>query len=103
MKPQTSTIVRVVLLVVALVNMALSTLGVVPEELVGDTQAYEIGSIIVTAILAVINTWENNSFTKEAMEADQYLEQLIAAKKTGTTTETKKEDETADSEDKTEE
>ena len=76
MKPTVSTIVRVVLLVIALANMALAVLGIVPEEIVGNDQAYEIGSIIVTAIISVINAWKNNSFTPEAIEADNYMKEL---------------------------
>lgn len=76
MKPTVSTIVRVVLLVIALANMALAVLGIVPEEIVGNDQAYEIGSVIVTAIISVINAWKNNSFTPEAIEADNYMKEL---------------------------
>lgn len=76
MKPTISTIVRVVLLVIALANMALVVLGIVPEEIVGNDQAYEIGSVIVTAIISVINAWKNNSFTPEAIEADNYMKEL---------------------------
>ena len=78
MKPTVSTIVRVVLLVIALANMALAVLGIVPEEIVGNDQAYEIGSVIVTAIISVINAWKNNSFTPEAIEADNYMKELKA-------------------------
>ena len=80
MKPATATIVRVVLLVVSLINMALAMLGIVPEEIVGDGKAYEIGSIIVTAVVSIINMWENNSFTHEAIEADKYLNELLEKK-----------------------
>lgn len=81
MKPTTATIVRIVLLVVALINMALSTLGVVPEEVIGNTQAYEIGSYIVTAVISLVNMWYNNSVTKEAILADEYFNSLKAAAK----------------------
>ena len=80
MKPATATIVRVVLLVVSLINMALAMLGIVPEEIVGDGKAYEIGSIIVTAVVSIINMWKNNSFTPEAIEADKYLNELLEKK-----------------------
>lgn len=89
MKPTTSTIVRVALLVIALINMALATLGIVPEELVGNDEAYRIGSYIVTAIISLINMWQNNSFTEPAILADQYMESIKEAMK----------DTTADSDD----
>jgi SPP1 family holin len=76
MKASTGTIVRTVLLIIALINMALSTLGIVPEEIVGNTQAYQIGSYIVTAIISFITWWKNNSFTDEAILADEYLKAL---------------------------
>ena len=43
MKASTSTIVRVALLAVALINLALSMFGIVPEEVVGDSPLYEAG------------------------------------------------------------
>ena len=36
MKASTSTVVRVVLLIISLAKMALATLGIVPEEIVGN-------------------------------------------------------------------
>lgn len=76
MKPTTQTLVRVVLLVIALANMVVSALGIVPEEVVGNERAYQVGSAIVTAIIAAVNAWKNNSFTPEAIEADRYLAEL---------------------------
>ena len=75
-KPAISTIVRVILLVIALINMALASLGIVPEELVGNEDAYQIGSYIVTAVISIINMWKNNSFSQEAILADQYMQSL---------------------------
>ena len=86
MKPNTGTVVRVALLAIALINMLLAALGIIPEELVGNDQAYQIGSAIVTAIVAAINAWKNNSFTKEAIQADAYMKHL---KSGGTGTEPK--------------
>ena len=79
MKPATGTIVRTTLLLISLVNLFLAACGIVPEELVGNDQAYQIGSVVVTAVISVINAWQNNSFTPEAIEADRYLEELKAA------------------------
>ena len=76
MKPSTQTLVRVALLVIALANMVVSALGIVPEEIVGNEQAYQAGSAIVTAVIAAVNAWKNNSFTPEAIEADKYLAEL---------------------------
>lgn len=90
-KPAISTIVRVILLVIALINMALATLGIVPEELVGNEQAYQIGSYVVTAVISVINMWKNNSFSQEAILADQYMQSLKENKTAGSGSSTKAE------------
>ena len=88
MKPTTSTIVRVGLLIVALINLALQMFGIVPEDVVGDSSFYEAGSYILTAVVAIVNMWKNNSFTKEAIKADAYMAQLKLENKTGTSSTT---------------
>lgn len=80
MKPSTSTIVRVSLLAIALANMLLMSLGITPKELDAWPEAYRIGSTVVTVVLAVINSWKNNSFTEEAIKADEYLAELRSEK-----------------------
>jgi SPP1 family holin len=82
MKPSTGTVVRVVLLIVALANLFLTAIGVIPEDIVGGSQAYQVGSILVTAAVSLLNTWKNNSFTEEAILADEYMHKL----KNGTVT-----------------
>lgn len=86
MKVKTTTIVRVALLILALANLACGALGIVPEEVVADSDIYRIGSVLVTIVLSLINMWENNSFTTEAIKADEFLESLLAAKKDTTET-----------------
>lgn len=76
MKPTTSTLVRCAVLILALINMGLSALGIVPEDIVGNTKAYEIGSYIITAAIGLIAAWKNNSFSDEAIQADAYLKKL---------------------------
>lgn len=76
MKPTTSTLVRVGLLIVALINLALQMFGIVPEDVVANSPWYEAGSYILTAVVAIVNMWKNNSFTKEAIEADAYMHEL---------------------------
>lgn len=80
MQASKSTIIRVVLLIISLINMALAMLGIVPEEIIGNEKMYEIGSIVVTAVVAIINAWKNNSFTPEAIEADEYMKKLKEGK-----------------------
>lgn len=73
LKVSTGAIVRVVLLVLAIINSFLSAFGVIPEEIVGNDQAYVIASQIITALVAAWNSWKNNSFTQNAIKADKYL------------------------------
>lgn len=86
-----STIVRVALLVLALGNLVCAAVGIVPEEFVADSEIYRIGSVAVTVVMSLITAWKNNSFTPEAIQADEFLQSLIAAKKSGGTTDNTKE------------
>lgn len=76
MKPSTGTLVRVSLLIVALINLVCSAIGVNPTTSVEGSQAYEMGSILITAAISLWNCWKNNSFTPEAIEADAYMKEL---------------------------
>lgn len=78
MKPSTATVVRCALLIIALINMALVTAGIVPEEIVGDSRAYELGSYVITAVIGLVAAWKNNSFTSAAIQADEYMKSLKA-------------------------
>ena len=75
MKIKTSTIVRTALLVLAIINNFLSIFGkaVLP---ITDEQVELIVSTIITVIVAVINWWKNNSFTKPALEGDILMNRL---------------------------
>lgn len=69
------TIIRTVLLALALLNQCLVVSGrpIIPieEETLG--QFISLGFTVITAVIA---WWKNNSFTAEAIEADEYLEDL---------------------------
>jgi SPP1 family holin len=69
------TIIRTVVLALALVNQILTACGisVIPVD---DAQVTELLSLIFTIGASVWAWWENNSFTKEAIAADELLEQL---------------------------
>lgn len=70
-----ATIARTVVLALALVNQLLSAAGkpVLPIDSASVEQWVTAGLTTAAAIWA---WWENNSFTKEALAADSYLEQL---------------------------
>ncbi len=67
------TIVRTVLLFVALVNQLLTATGhsVLPFD---DDTITEIVSALFTAVTAIAAWWKNNSFTLPALKADKVLE-----------------------------
>lgn len=71
-KVETATIVRTVVLIVALVNQALVISGKSPipysEEEVGQAV-----SMIITVAASLWAWWKNNSFTQAAIGADEVL------------------------------
>lgn len=73
-KVETATIVRTVVLIVALVNQALVISGKSPipysEEEVGQAV-----SMIITVAASLWAWWKNNSFTQAAIDADEVLKQ----------------------------
>lgn len=73
-KVETATIVRTVVLIVALVNQALVISGKSPipysEEEVGQAVA-----MIITVAASLWAWWKNNSFTQAAIDADEVLKQ----------------------------
>lgn len=73
------TIIRTVCLALALVNQLLSNAGYAVLPIKDD----QIEAIITTGFtigMAVWNWWKNNSFTKNAIAADNYMAQLKSSK-----------------------
>lgn len=75
------TIIRTIVLAVALLNQILTTLGKNPLPF-SDALIYEAATLAVTIGAAIWSWWKNNSITKEAIQADAYLAELKKAKKT---------------------
>jgi len=75
MKIKTDTIIRTIILALALVNQILVTTGhsVIP---VTDEQVSEIITLAVTVGASLWAWWKNNSFTQNAIKADEYLAEL---------------------------
>lgn len=75
MKIKKSTIIRLILLIIALANVYLEMTGrsllPIDEGLVSELVSF--GFLAVTAITGY---WKNNSFTPDAIKADVYLEEL---------------------------
>jgi SPP1 family holin len=72
---KTDTIVRTIVLILALVNQGLAIAG---KEMLPFTedQVYQIVTLIATIGASAWAWWRNNSFTKAAIEADKVLEEL---------------------------
>lgn len=75
MKIKTETIVRTVILVVALINQVLTVTGhsLLP---ITDEQITEIITLVITVGASIWSWWKNNSFTQAAIEADELLNTL---------------------------
>lgn len=74
------TIVRTIILALALINQLLTTAGYAPLPIEDEQleQMFADGFIIISAVIA---WWKNNSFTKAAIEADNTMHNLKSATK----------------------
>ena len=70
MKISTGTIVRTVILMLALVNQVLTIAGHSPIPIADEvvTEFIATGALIITSLIA---WWKNNSFTQKAITADK--------------------------------
>ena len=78
MKISKGTIIRTALLVLAIVNNVLALFGKAPLPITNE-QLELIISTIFTVVMAVINWWKNNSFTKPAIQGDMLKDRLKKA------------------------
>lgn len=69
------TIIRVVVLIILLINQFLVITGVT-DFIIEENEVYDIVSTIATTIMSLWTMWKNNSFTKNARKADEYLKKL---------------------------
>lgn len=74
-KVSAETVIRTIVLAVTLVNSILTAAGKNPLPFAED-ELYTILSSLATIIASVWAWWKNNSFTKEAIEADEVLKEL---------------------------
>lgn len=77
-----STIIRTIVLAIVLVNNILTMNGLNPLPFSED-ELYEIVSGIATIAASIWAWWENNSFTKAAIKADEEYERIKAEEKEG--------------------
>ena len=78
-KIKVATMTRTAVLILALANQILSATGHSPIPM-DDAQLEQLISTGMTVVAAIWAWWENNSFTKEAIAADNYLDSLIGRK-----------------------
>lgn len=78
---QKDTIIRTVILVLALINQILTSTGhsIIP---ISDDQVTEIISLAFTIGTAILAWWKNNSFTQAAIAADAAMKAKKAEDKT---------------------
>ena len=72
-------ITRLVVLVILLINQALTLFGWNPLPF-SEEQIYEGVSSVILVVVAVWSWYKNNSVTKEAQQADQFLKELKGMK-----------------------
>lgn len=74
-KVSPDTIARTIVLALALVNQLLAVFGKGTIEIT-ENDVYQVVSLIWTIGSALVAWWYNNSFTKHAIRADEYLASL---------------------------
>lgn len=70
------TLIRTILLWLAIINQILTAIGKNPLPLDDNTV-----SAIITAVFALLAWWKNNSFTKHAKLADEFLKEAKKGEK----------------------
>lgn len=77
-KVSAGTIIRTICLVLALTNMVLESCGkkIIP---ISDDQVSEVVTLIFTIVTSIVGFWKNNSFTEEAIIADDLMHELKEA------------------------
>lgn len=75
MKISKGTIVRTVMLVIVIINMILKKCGV---NLINVTESEILSAVemIIELAVIVVSFWKNNSYTQNAIKADEFLKQL---------------------------
>ena len=75
MKISKSTIVRTILVVLAIVNFALERFGIdlIPVD---ENQILMFVETAIEIAIIVVGFWKNNSYTPKAIKADEFLKEL---------------------------
>lgn len=70
-----STIIRTLVLAVALINQVLASKGISPLP-IDDAQIESVVSIVFTIVASIWSWWKNNDITKKAIGNTKRLEKL---------------------------
>ena len=79
-KVKPETIIRTIVLILALANQVLAIYGKQAIPITED-DVYQTVTLIVTVGSALWAWWKNNSFTGPAIEADEYMAKLREEKR----------------------
>lgn len=75
MKISKGTIIRTIMLIIVVVNMILQHFGIDIIK-VDENEIASLVEILIELAVIVVTFWKNNSFTKEAIKADEFLKNL---------------------------
>lgn len=75
MKISKGTIVRTIMLVIVIINLVLKQLG---HDLinVSESEILSVIEMLIEVAVIVVSFWKNNSYTQNAIKADEFLKQL---------------------------
>lgn len=75
MKITKSTVVRTIMFLIVVINMTLKYMGK-PLINVEESTIYQVIEYVISIIVLILSFWKNNSFSKNAIKADEYLLKL---------------------------
>lgn len=75
MKVSKGTIVRTILLVITLLNMALQHFNIDIIK-VDESEVASVVEYIIQIAIILVGFWKNNSYTEKAIKADEFLKNL---------------------------
>lgn len=75
MKISKGTIVRTVLLLIAIVNMGLQHFGIDVIK-VDESEVASVVEYIIQIAIIIVGFWKNNSYTQNAIKADELLRRM---------------------------
>lgn len=75
MKISKGTIVRTIMLVIVIVNIILQHFGIDIIK-VNESEIASAVEILLELAVIIVTFWKNNSFSKEAIKADEFLRTL---------------------------